>query len=72
MATGLERIAAKAQCEEKLVFTSLAHHISQERLWENLCRIRANSAVGVDGQSVEAAKESFESWVGEMLTSVHR
>ena len=72
MATGLERIAEKARSEEKLVFTSLTHHISKELLWENLCRIRASSAVGVDGQSVEAAKESFENWVGEMLTSVHR
>ena len=72
MTTGLERIAEKARSEEKLVFTSLTHHISKELVWNNLCRIRASSAVGVDGQSVEAAKESFENWVGEMLTSVHR
>src|SRR5215472_19374742 len=30
MATGLERIAAKARREPKLRFTSLAHHITQK------------------------------------------
>ena len=70
--TGLERIAAKARCEEKLVFTSLAHHISKDLLWKNLGQIRGTSAVGVDGQSVEDAKESFENWAEDMLASVHR
>ena len=70
--TGLERIAAKARCEGKLAFTSLAHHISKDLLWRNLCQIRGTSAVGVDGQSVEVAKESFGNWVEDMLASVHR
>ena len=56
MATGLERIAAKARCEPKLRFTSLAHHITKERVWENLCEIPTDSAPGVDGQSVPEAK----------------
>jgi RNA-directed DNA polymerase len=70
--TGLVRIAEKARSEAKLVFTSLAHHISKELLWKNLCQIREDSAAGVDGQSVEATKESFDGWVEEMLASVHR
>jgi RNA-directed DNA polymerase len=70
--TGLARIAAKARSEAKAVFTSLAHHISQELLWKNLCQIREDSAVGVDGQSVEATKESFDGWVEDMLASMHR
>ena len=70
--TGLERIAAKARSERKLTFTSLAHHISKDLLWKNLGQIRESSAVGVDGQSVEAAKESYESWVEGVLASVHR
>jgi RNA-directed DNA polymerase len=70
--TGLARIAAKARSEAKLVFTSLAHHISKELLWKNLCQIRENSAAGIDGQSVKATKESFDGWVEEMLTRVHR
>jgi group II intron reverse transcriptase/maturase len=72
METGLERIAVKARCEPKLCFTSLAHHITKERVWENLCRIPAKSAAGVDGQTVTEAKESFEEWAAAMLQSVHR
>jgi len=72
MATGLERIAAKARCEPKLRFTSLTHHITKERVWENLCQIANDSAPGVDGQTVPEAKENFEAWVEAMLQSVHR
>jgi len=72
MATGLERIAAKARCEPTLRFTSLAHHITRERVWENLCKIPTNSAAGVDGQTVAEAKESFGVWIEEMLQAVHR
>src|SRR5437867_10520602 len=59
MATGLERITARARCEPNLRFTSLAHHITKERVWENLCEIPANSAPGVDRQTVAEAKENF-------------
>jgi RNA-directed DNA polymerase len=52
MATGLERIAAKARCEPKLRFTSLAHHITGERVWRSLNQIPRCSAPGVDGQTV--------------------
>jgi RNA-directed DNA polymerase len=72
MTTGLERIAVKARCEPKLRFTSLAHHITKERVWESLSQIPAKSAAGVDGQTVTEAKESFEEWIGAMLQSVHR
>jgi len=72
MTTALERIAEKARCEPKLRFTSLAHHITKERVWENLCQIATDSAPGVDGQTVPEAKESFEIWIEAMLQSVHR
>ena len=72
METGLERIAAKARCESDLRFTSLAHHITRERVWANLCQIPKRSAPGVDGQTVTEAKESFGGWVEAMLQSVHR
>src|SRR4029077_962924 len=72
MTTGLERIAVKARCEPKLRFTSLAHHITKERVWENLKQMPAKSAAGVDGQTVTEAKESFEEWIAGMLQSVHR
>src|SRR5205823_8014562 len=72
MITGLERIVDKARCEPKLPFTSLAHHITKERVWMNLSQIPAKSAPGVDGQTVTEAKESFEEWIAGMLQSVHR
>jgi RNA-directed DNA polymerase len=72
MGTGLERIAAKARGEPKLRFTSLAHHITKESVWENLCEIRTDSAPGVDGQTVPEAKKSFGDWIEPMLQSVHR
>jgi RNA-directed DNA polymerase len=72
MTTGLERITVKARCEPKLRFTSLAHHITKERVWENLNQMHAKSAAGVDGQTVAGAKESFEEWIAGVLQSVHR
>jgi hypothetical protein len=51
MTTGLERIAVKARCDPKLRFTSLAHHITKERVWESLSQTPAKSAAGVDGQA---------------------
>ena len=72
MATGFERIAVKARSEPKLQFTSLAHHITRERVWANLCEIPLNSAPGVDDQTVTEAKADFDVWVEPMLRSVHR
>ena len=72
METGLERIAAKARSDRKLRFTSLAHHLTAERLWTNLCQIPTKSAAGIDGQTVPEAKESFRDWVGPMVQAVHR
>jgi RNA-directed DNA polymerase len=72
METGLERIADKARREPKLRFTSLAHHITADRVWRSLCQIPNHSAPGVDGQRVSEAKESFQGWIGAMLQSVHR
>jgi RNA-directed DNA polymerase len=69
METGLERIAAKARSEPKLRFTSLAHHITRERVWTNLCQIPKRSAPGVDGQTVTDAKETFGEWVEPVLRS---
>src|SRR3954464_10751365 len=72
METGLERIAEKARREPKLRFTSLAHHVTADRVWRNLCQIPNHSAPGVDGQRIPEAKESFQGWIGAMLQSVHR
>src|SRR5271169_6428045 len=68
METKLEQIAVKARCEPNLRFTSLAHHITCDRVQENLAQIPKCSA-GVDGQTVEAAKKSFDEWIEPMLQS---
>ena len=72
MLTALERIAAKARCEPKLRFTSLAHHVTKQVVWESLCHTPNHSAPGCDGQTVTEAKEEFEVWVEPMLSAVHR
>ena len=71
MATPLERIAAKARCEPKLRFTSLAHHLTRDRVERNLKRIPKRSAPGCDGVTVAEAKNDFDQWIGPMLQSVH-
>ena len=72
MQTVLERIAATARCEPKLRFTSLAHHVTKERVWDSLGHIPNQSAPGCDKQRVAEAKEEFEVWVEPMLNAVHR
>ncbi len=72
MTTGLERIAAKAREERKLKFTSLAHHVTEELIWESVCHIPKNSAPGCDEQTVTEAKESFKQWAPEMLRAIHQ
>ena len=72
MTTGLEMIAAKARLETNIQFTSLCHHITRELIWKNLCRISKGTAPGIDGITVEEAKESFDTWIEEMIESVHR
>ena len=56
METKLEQIAVKARCEPNLRFTSLAHHITCERVLKNLLQIPKRSAAGVDDQTVEGLR----------------
>jgi len=72
MTTGLEGVAAKAREDKELVFTSLAHHITKEMIWESLNHIPNDSAAGIDGIDVETAKETFPLWIDEMIASIHR
>jgi Reverse transcriptase (RNA-dependent DNA polymerase) len=72
MTTGLERIAAKAREDRKLKFTSLAHHVTEELVWESVCHIPTNSAPGCDEQTVTEAKETFKQWAPEMLRAIHQ
>lgn len=72
MATELERIAAKARCEPELRFTSLAHHVTRDRVEKNLKKIPNRSAPGCDGVTVAEAKKDFDQWIEPMLQSVHQ
>jgi RNA-directed DNA polymerase len=72
MTTGIERIVTKAREDKKLRFTSLAHHITLPRLWDNLKKIPLTTAVGIDQQDVKSAKETFANWSSEMLEEIHR
>ena len=71
VATDLERITAKARREPKLTFTSLAHHITLDRLRDNLSHMDKTSATGVDGHSVAEVIENLD-WVAkEVLRQIH-
>jgi group II intron reverse transcriptase/maturase len=72
MVTELERIAAKARCEPELRFTSLAHHVTRDRVEKNLKKIPNRSAPGCDGVTVAEAKRDFDQWIEPMLQSVHQ
>ncbi|GAB6152702.1 group II intron reverse transcriptase/maturase [Desulfosporosinus burensis] len=72
METKLEGIAAKALSEPKLVFTSLAHHVTKELIWESMGHISNDTAPGIDGIDAKTAKKTFKVWVDEMIASIHR
>jgi group II intron reverse transcriptase/maturase len=70
--TGLERVAQKARSDKTTRLTSLAHHLTKERLLKNLRSIQTSSGVGVDGESKEEALKTFESWSADILSQVHK
>ena len=72
MSTGLERIAEKARQEPRLCFTSLAHHLTRERLWMALHPIAPSTAPGTDGMHQPTAVETFHTWAQPTLDAVHR
>jgi group II intron reverse transcriptase/maturase len=71
MTTKLEEIAKKAQQERKFRFTSLAHHITKDLVWESLCHMDLNSTPGIDGITVKEAKDTFQIWIDPMIQSMH-
>ena len=71
MTTRLEKIAAKARQEPKLRFTSLAHHIDADRLWQNLCQVPRHTAPGSDGQTVDELKQEFAAWSEATQRALH-
>ena len=72
MSTELEPIAEKARREPTLRFTSLAHHLTVERLWRALHHIPSKTAPGTDGITQPEAVSTFDTWAQPMLNAVHR
>lgn len=72
METKLERIADKARKDTNLKFTSIAHHVTKDLIYESLNHISSKTATGIDGIDVDEAKASFDIWVNEMITLIHR
>jgi RNA-directed DNA polymerase len=72
MKTKLEGIAKKAQQERKLKFTSLAHHITKEMIWDSLCHIDPDTSPGTDDVTATSAKRTFNTWIDSMIQSIHR
>lgn len=71
METALDRITAKARREPKLTFTSLAHHLTLDRLRTNLSHMDKGSATGVDGQTVAEVFENLDWLAKEVLRQIH-
>lgn len=71
MTTTVDKIANKAREDRELKFTSLAHHITTERLWSCLNSIPRNTGMGIDKQDVNEAKESFNIWSKPLLQAMH-
>lgn len=72
METGMERIAARARKDENLQFTSLAHHITKDLVWNSLKHIANSSAAGIDEIDVKQAKQQFSKWIDTLIESIHR
>jgi len=72
MNINLERIAAKARKETDLKFSSLAHHITKELIWESLDRMSKYTAPGIDLETAEGALKDFDLWIKEVIASIHQ
>jgi len=72
MATGLERLAAKARENTNLRFTSLCHHVTPDLIREHLKKMPTNTAVGIDHETKDQSKAKFDDWAPEMIAAVHR
>jgi group II intron reverse transcriptase/maturase len=72
MATGLERLAAKARENTNQRFTSLAHHVTPDLIRKHLEKMATSTAVGIDKETKTEAREKIGVWAPEMLDAMHR
>lgn len=66
------RIAVKAREDTKCRFNNLLHHMTIDLVREGLQEIPLNSAVGVDGMSVEMARAHCQWLVKPILQQIHQ
>jgi RNA-directed DNA polymerase len=67
ISTKLARIATLAKRAPDMAFTTLAHHIDEEWLFEAHRRTRKDGALGVDGQSAEQYATNLEENLRSLL-----
>jgi group II intron reverse transcriptase/maturase len=65
-----ERIAMLAEKNPEMVFTSLNQYLTKELLKASLRKLNKNSAVGVDGISVEDYNTNADGKLEELITAV--
>src|SRR5262245_26909159 len=65
--TKQRRIAELAREHPQMAFTSLNHYLDEEWLAEAVDRVRADSAPGVDGQSLFDYKLQLEERIKDLL-----
>jgi group II intron reverse transcriptase/maturase len=64
-------VAAKARSHPREQFNNLLHHLTYELVEECLAKIPKSSAVGVDGMTVEQARENLNWLLPPILKQVH-
>ena len=64
-------VAAKARSHPKEQFNNLLHHLTYELIEECLAKIPKSSAVGVDGMTVDQARENLDWLLPPILKQIH-
>lgn len=64
-------VAAKARSHPKEQFNNLLHHLTYELIEECLAKIPKSSAAGVDGMTVEQARENLDWLLPPILKQIH-
>jgi hypothetical protein len=65
-------IAAKARMNPKEQFSNLLHHLTYDLIEECLHKIPRTSAVGIDGMTVDQARENLSWLLPPILQQIHK
>ncbi|MCR8636977.1 reverse transcriptase domain-containing protein, partial [Paenibacillus radicis (ex Xue et al. 2023)] len=72
MQTKLARIAELARSDRKLRFTSLAHLLDKQALWDCHLEMPGDKATGVDGMTKAKYEEKLESNLDDLVARLKR